>query len=522
MKRRTFVLSAATTMLLAGCSRVDDLAIPATSAGRPAGWTEGSHGNGVTPNYAVVFPQDSINHLTITITPEHWAAMEANLTALFGARGAGGGPNSPPWPGSGAPPPDQFSPRGGPPPGGPGGAPDLTPVNPDWFPATIEFNGKTWTQVGLRYKGNSTLRMGWTSGTQKLPFKLDFDQFEDSFPAIKNQRFYGFKQLSLSPNVGDVTAVREALTYDLLAESGLVAAETAWYEVYLDYGEGPVRLGLYTFIEVIDDTVVARHFGDDSGNIYEADGPAASLATGVEGQIEKSFQKENNQKAANWSDLKTLSAVLHSPERISDPAAWRAKLEAVFDVDSFLMWLGISAAIQHWDTYGQMSHNYYLYHDPATDRLTWISWDHNFVLGASGGGRGPGGPQGGAFPGGAAPGGAPRGPMGPGGRGTSLDQANVGTNWPLIRFLLDDPIYSAAYLEHVARFAAGPFDADRITAKVQTMTRLVGPAAALETGQPAYDTAVQNLIEAIRSRSQAVREFLASTRMNGERAQPNG
>jgi hypothetical protein len=47
-------------------------------------------------------------------------------------------------------------------------------------------------------------------------------------------------------------------------------------------------------VEVIDDTVIERCFGDDSGNIYEAEGPGASLAYGVVSQIESSFKKENN------------------------------------------------------------------------------------------------------------------------------------------------------------------------------------------------------------------------------------
>lgn len=38
--------------------------------GRPAGWSEASHSNDVDPNYAVVFPIDAVNNLTITVAPE--------------------------------------------------------------------------------------------------------------------------------------------------------------------------------------------------------------------------------------------------------------------------------------------------------------------------------------------------------------------------------------------------------------------------------------------------------------------
>ena len=53
-----------------------------------------------------------------------------------------------------------------------------------WVPATIEFEGNTWTNVGVRYKGNSSLTSGWRGGTLKLPLKLDFDEFEDHHPEM--------------------------------------------------------------------------------------------------------------------------------------------------------------------------------------------------------------------------------------------------------------------------------------------------------------------------------------------------
>ena len=32
--------------------------------------------------------------------------------------------------------------------------------------------------MGLRFKGNFTLLLGWSEGSYKLPLKLDFDKFE--------------------------------------------------------------------------------------------------------------------------------------------------------------------------------------------------------------------------------------------------------------------------------------------------------------------------------------------------------
>lgn len=532
---------------------------------RPSGWGKETHSNEVDPNYDVVFPQDKVNQITITIDPESWAAMQANMTDLYGEPGTRqGGPGGGGRPGGGGPgaggppaaPPNAEGPAlpgsgnwltmfwvwvnrwlpegfvfwggneqvkdGGPMGGGPGfGGPDSARENPMWIPATLEFEGHTWTKVGVRYKGNSSLMSSWGSGSSKMPLKLDFDQFEGEYPEIKNQRFYGFKQLALSSGFHDNTYMHEAVMYDLLEEAGLVAAETAYYEVFIDHGEGPVSQGLYVVIEVVDDTVIERFFDDDSGNIYEAEGRAVSLAEGTFDQIKNSFQKENNEEEADWSDIEALYEVLHAEERTTDPAAWRARLESIFNVDVFLKWLAISAVFQHWDTYGGMSHNFYLYHDPATGQLTWISWDHNEILGGMGG---PGGrqPQQQAAPTKqptaaaamnqpkAVAAEARKGGGGMGGHNVSLDKANVGDNWPLIRYLLDDPTYYVLYINYLKETSSGVFNPDKLAQKYQQLAQVIGPYAAKEKGKEAFEAAVQELTKRTYDRSQAVADFLAT------------
>lgn len=479
-------------MVIVGCIKWGE-SVPSTSGQttRPEGWTEETHSNNAAPNYDIVFPQDKVNQIKITIAPSDWEAMQANLTELLGPRGTGQGGGFPGAPGL---PPDrgEMNPgnvtpdNGGAPiaPGIPGWI-DMTLENPMWIAATISFDGLTWTNVGVRYKGHSSLRSGWHDGSLKLPLKLDFDEFEDDHPEIENQRFYGFKQLSLSNSFGDSTYMRDVISADLLEEAGLVAAETAYYEVILDYGEGPVNLGLYIMIEVIDDTVIDCVFGDDSGNIYEGDGPGASLAVGTFDQIKDSFLKENNQVEADWSDIEALYTVLHSEQRISDPEAWRESLELIFDVDVFLEWLAISTVIEHWDSYGSMPHNFYLYHDPDTDLLTWISWDHNEVLGIRGGREAYGG-------------------------GMGLERDEVGQNWPLIRYLLDDPVYHGRYVEYIEETINGPFNPETLEKKCQELAELISPYAAKESGEATFESAVQELINRIYERYEAATDFLVS------------
>ena len=449
---------------------------------RPDGWRDETHSNSADPNYAVVFPENEVNTMTITIAPDDWQAMLDDMTATYGEPGSGGGGGAG-GPGQGDPGARPARPGGGEAgerPGGfgQGGAGDFTTENPIWVAGDIEFEGDVWTDVGVRFKGNSSLMNAWSSGSLELPLKLDFDEFEDENPAIDNQRFYGFKQLSLSNNYNDATFMRDAVTSDILADAGITSAETAFYDLTIDYGEGPVSFGLYTMIEVIDDTVIDRFFGDDDGNIYEADGRSVSLAEGTYDGISASFQKENNEDEADWSDIEALYTALHSDLRQSDPAAWKAELEGIFDVDTFLHWLAINTVIENWDTYGAATHNFYLYNNPETGQLTWVPWDHNEALKEG-----------------------QRSNM-------TLSMDGIGDQWPLISFLLADSDYYATYVDYVDETINTAFQADAMTAKYEEIADLIEPYATAKIGVEAFAQGVQDLIDHTHARTVEAESFL--------------
>jgi spore coat protein CotH len=319
---------------------------------------------------------------------------------------------------------------------------------------------------------------------RKIPFRFNSDKFEDKYPEIKNQRFYGFKKLTMANSMFDSSYMRDIIAADLLAEAGLPVARTAYYEIIMEYGEGPVNLGLYVVIESIEDTVIERYFGDKSGNIYKPEGVGARLAEGTFGWIQHGFVKKNNEIEADWSDIEALYNLLHSEGRTSDPKAWRESLESIFDVDGFLEWLAISTIIQHWDSYGVMPNNFYLYNDPDTGLLTWISWDHDVILGIGDEMT----------------------------SNASLGKNEIGPDWPLIRYLLDDPTYYSRYLDYINETINGPFDPDKLEVKCRALAELINPYVVGESSEAAFNWAVKRLIDRIHSRYEAAIDFLADER----------
>ncbi|MDI7267671.1 MAG: CotH kinase family protein [Myxococcota bacterium] len=375
-------------------------------------------------------------------------------------------------------------PERGPPPG-PG---DLSVPEPVWVSCTVRFEGRTWRYVGVRFKGNSSLTHTWESGSLKLPFRLHFDRLEDRHPEIDDQRFFGFQKLSFAGNFRDDSYLREKVVGDLFREGGVPAPRSAFYRVFFDVGAGSEYRGLYAMVEVPGRPMFITQFGGDGGNLYKPVGAAATWQAGLP-LDDTSFDKQTNEAEADWSDAEGAIAALHADR--TDAAAWRIAIERLFDVDGFLRWLAINTVLQDWDTYGIGPHNYYLYGDPAEGgRLHWIPWDHSEALRSRGGMRPP----------------------------LPLDMSTVTNEWPLIRYLIDDPVYAERYWVHVGAFAEGTFRGDAVRARMQAehdriAAYVVGPEGEVPesttlSSPEAFDRALDELLAHVDRRQEDVQTAL--------------
>lgn len=503
MKSKILLFLASTLVSITiSCNKLNSEAIDPIHAGL-TDWTEATHGK-TDPNYDMVFPQDKINTLEITLTTENWAAIRADMKSkagndfgVGGTQGGGGqmgGGVTPPTGGGTPPTGGGIPPTGGGQMGGGaagGGALDIIPGDPIYVPSSVKFNGKEWYKVGFRLKGNSSLSQAWSAGIYKLPFKLQFDEFEDINPEIKDQRFYGFKEFSMSPGQGDASLMRDKVVSDLFRSAGIPAARTSFYKIYINFGEGLKYCGVYTMVEVIDDTMVEDQFGEDKGNIYKPESTFQSF-------LQANFEKKNNETAADWSDVQAVITALNATNRTSNAAAWRTNLEKVFNVDHFLKVLAINNTIVNWDAYGAMAHNYYLYTPTATKKVTWIPWDFNLSMTSTNGNNTQ---QAGG-------GGTNR-------AGVSLTMTEVAASWPLIRFLADDATYYAKYKSYVKDFNDNYFTSAKMNAIFDKNYNLISSSVMQEvvpysylSNTPAFTSAITQLKAHVVTRNQAVATFL--------------
>ena len=178
---------------------------------------------------------------------------------------------------------------------------------------------------------------------------------------------------------------------------------------------------------------------------------------------------------------------MHASNRTTDPEAWRTNLESVFDTDQFLKYLAVNTVIQNWDTYGRMTHNYFLYNNPDTDKLQWIPWDNNEAL------------QQGNMQG-----------------SLALDFSDLNEEeWPLIGYLYADETYKLQYNSYVQDVIDNAFNASTLQATYTTYASLIEPYATTEiTGHTFlnsstdFSTAVNELKNHVTERATAVQQYL--------------
>ncbi|MBN1600437.1 MAG: CotH kinase family protein [Chitinispirillaceae bacterium] len=526
------------------------------STERPEGWEYYSHDKDAKVDYNTLFPDNKVNRIDITISDSAWKVLMDDMSSMSGSFGSGGmgmpgntgkqggvpfdttgvkgglpfdtnemkipGVNISPDtagmgfqgtnPGSGSPfsgqmPQEFFDAAkdkqfgdscsctlmgmsmsgkvdtiGGklfckPQMDGPGdtgsnfgemGNTEFLPREPVYIPVDVEFNGKKWTKVGFRLKGNSSLVSAWGQGVYKLPFRIKTDKFESLYTEIKNQRMYGFQNISLCNGFMDNTLVHEKVASELFRSNGVPAVKTTFVRLFIDYGQGKKYFGLYTMAEVPDGPFLENAFGNKKGNLYKPEGTGARFSI-----WEPSSFEEKNNDDNSLNDLAALFAALHNDR--SNAEAWRSKLETVFNVRLFLKWLAINSAIGNWDAYGSMAHNYYLYNNKGV--LSWIPWDLGLSFSESGG----------------------MGPMPGNGSVTdataSLTHSNVGSNWPLIRYLMDDSVYHAYYLEELHTFATKYLKTDVASSKVVAAHDLIASYVTGSEGEQSGYTCLSSLAD---------------------------
>ncbi|WP_339266013.1 CotH kinase family protein [Paenibacillus sp. FSL K6-1330] len=230
--------------------------------------------------------------------------------------------------------------------------------------ASVNYNGIQFDHVGIRTKGNLSLRSVVNSDSDRYSFKISFDEY-------LNQTLNGISKINLNNNYSDASYMREFLTYELADSVGLPTPGFSYVNVYVN----DELWGFYLAIEQIGDSYLERHFDHSYGALYKAEMTGAGSDLTWLGNDPDSYTGLVMKSKSSNDDV--LIDMLDELNNGSD-------YEKVLDVDNVLKYVALNVVASNMDSYlGMNKQNYYLYENNGI--FSVLPWDYNMAFGGFGG-----------------------------------------------------------------------------------------------------------------------------------------
>ena len=240
-----------------------------------------------------------------------------------------------------------------------------------YVPASFEFDGKTYADVAVRYKGNSS----YTSAPRgaKRPFKIDFNRL------LPGGTFFGLTKINLNTNAMDPTQLREALAYAVYRAAGLPAPRTTFVKLFLGVPGKYEKeyLGLYTLVEDIDKHFLRDRFGSARSLLVKPENMRGIEYLGEKWEpYESKYLPRTKATDASKKRLQRLAWLIDK----GDDATFAKEIRSFVDLDNFLKFVAVTGLVSNLDSFIGLGHNYYMYLDPRSNKFNWIPWDLNLAF----------------------------------------------------------------------------------------------------------------------------------------------
>lgn len=248
-------------------------------------------------------------------------------------------------------------------------------------PAQLQLdNGVIATNVGARYKGNTSYTMGGT----KKSVNLDINYSDP------DTRLMSYRAVNLNNAAGDETVMREPLYFNILRRYA-PSPRGALARLNIN----GVYWGLYSMVDQINNDLIDEWFPSHEGDRWRAPnvgggtggqpgGPgggggfsSAASAFSYLGATVSSYTNNYELKSDNstnaWQRLVHAIDVLNNTPQ----AELREKVEEVFAVDRWLWFLAVENVFVDDDSYWNKGADYAFYYEPESGRIHPVEHDGN-------------------------------------------------------------------------------------------------------------------------------------------------
>ena len=122
--------------------------------------------------------------------------------------------------------------------------------NEEYVTCTAIIDGEAYKNIGIRAKGNTSLRNVSAMNSDRYSFKLEFDHYDSG------KNYYGLDKLSLNNMIQDTTYMKDYLTYQMMGEFEVDAPLCSYAYIRVN-GED---WGLYLAVEGVEDAFLKRNY----------------------------------------------------------------------------------------------------------------------------------------------------------------------------------------------------------------------------------------------------------------------
>lgn len=239
----------------------------------------------------------------------------------------------------------------------------------EYIPATLVIDGEKFSNVGLRAKGNNSLRLTEKYGHDRYSLKIEFDHYN-------HNSYYGLDKMSLDSSFQDNAYMKTWITFDMMDFMGVYTPLCSYTYVRVNDQDW----GLFLAIEEPEEGFAKRMFGNNYGLLYKPDYKSlndenADVALRYTGDDFENYDNifRNSKFKIDDSDKRRLIEAL----KILDSGE---NLEEAVNIDEVLRYFTVQVFVVNLDSYlGKNGHNYFLYEKDGI--LSMIPWDYNLAFG---------------------------------------------------------------------------------------------------------------------------------------------
>jgi hypothetical protein len=306
------------------------------------------------------------------------------------------------------------------------------------LPATLRADGRTYQNVGVQFRGNSSFSSVPRGRKRSLSISLDH--------VTANQRLEGYTTLTMLNAHSDPTFLRSMLYLDI-ARQYMPALKASYVRVVIN-GES---WGIYVNQQRFNKDFLREAFGADSGIRYKSSnrsrGGSFAYLGDTADEYRKWYEIQGTDSDEAWKPLMNVTKVL----AVTPPGQLKPAIEPILNVDGALRYLALDIVMMSGDGYWLYGSDFNLYADPK-GVLHILHHDTNEAFTA----QGPGGRGGGPLD-------AKADPL-----GYTDDPLKA-----LRNKLLAVPEYRAKYMEYVRHIAQNALDWSKVEPRINAWRSLI-------------------------------------------------